>query len=177
VSDQPGALSMRVRLGRLEEDSGPIERGFAGFRVGIHGRFNDYRDSAVYGIGLNAGIAADGRLFIGKLEADAPRVPQPIQNVELALDSTQTGQVHLAARGADGKTLAEITRTGVPANWLTGGVALVCSSAAVEDSPDESAVQVTMSGLNKRGSERGGNMRFWFRNWTVSGSRVQVHED
>src|SRR5213079_2076579 len=88
VTDQPGTLSMRVRLGRLEEDSGPIERGFAGFRVGIRGRFHDYRDSAVYGVGLNAGIAADGRLFIGKLEADAARVPAPIQNVELALEAT-----------------------------------------------------------------------------------------
>ena len=54
VTDQAGALSMRVRLGRLEEDSGPLERGFAGFRAGIRGCFNDYRDSAVYGIGLNA---------------------------------------------------------------------------------------------------------------------------
>src|SRR5713101_4708249 len=57
VTDQPGVLSMRVRLGRLEEDQAPLGRGFAGFRAGIHGRFNDYRDSAVYGIGLNAGLA------------------------------------------------------------------------------------------------------------------------
>src|SRR5713101_6311583 len=113
VMDQPGALSMRVRLGRLEEDRAPLERGFAGFRAGIHGRFNDYRDSAIYGIGLNAGLAADGRLFIGKLEADAPRVPEPFQNLELTLDATPTGatcQIHLAARNAEGKTLAEITR-------------------------------------------------------------------
>ena len=45
----------------------------------------------MYGVGLNAGIAADGRLFIGKLEADAARVPAPIQNVELALEATPTG--------------------------------------------------------------------------------------
>jgi len=53
----------------------------------------------------------------------------------------------------------------------------VCNSGEVLDSPDESAITLTMSGINKRGSERGGNMRFWFRNWTVSGSRVQAHED
>jgi len=180
VTDQPGALSMRVRLGRLEQDSEPLERGFAGFRAGIRGRFNDYRDSAVYGLGLNAGVAADGRLFIGKLEADAPRVPEPFQNLELALEATPTGAtcvIHLAARDVDGKTLAETTRAGIPPNWLTGGVALVCSSARIEESPDESAIVVTSSGLNKRGSEHGGNMRFWFRDWTVSGSRVQVRED
>src|SRR5260370_18363764 len=148
---------MRVRLGRLEEDSGPIERGFAGFRAGVGGRFTDYRDGAVYGIGLNAGIAANGRLYIGKLEVDAPRVPEPFQNLDLALVATPTGatcQIHLAARSADGKTLAEITRAGVPPNWLTGGRALVCSPPPVEESPDETALVVTISELNKPGSQR-----------------------
>src|SRR6266849_10049200 len=100
VTDQPGDLSMRVRLGRLEEDQAPLGRGFAGFRAGIHGHFNDYRDSAVYGIGLNAGLASDGRLFIGKLEANAPRVSEPLQSLELALDATPTGascRIHLSA--------------------------------------------------------------------------------
>src|SRR5207237_2967462 len=147
VTDQPGTLSMRVRMGRLEEDTAPLERGVAGFRAGIRGRESDYRDSAVYGIGLNAGIAADGRLFIGKLEPDAPRVPEPFQNLELALQAVPTGttcQIHLAAIDAEGKVLADMTREGVPSQWLTGGVALVCSSSAVDDSPDESAVVVTM---------------------------------
>src|SRR5438046_2422158 len=105
VTDQPGALSMRVRLGRLEEDRTPLERGFAGFRVGVHGRLNDYRDSAVYGIGLNAGLATDGRLFIGKLEANAPSVPA-FQDLELALEATPTGatcQIRLTALNAAGK--------------------------------------------------------------------------
>src|SRR5690349_9785792 len=38
VTDQPGSLSMRVKLGRLEEDAGPLDKGFAGFRIGIRGR-------------------------------------------------------------------------------------------------------------------------------------------
>src|SRR5262245_21759440 len=180
VTDQPGAVSMRVRLGRLEDDSTPLQKGFVGFRLGIHGRLNDYRDSALYGIGVYAGLAWDGRLLVGKLEADAPRAPEPFQNLELRLDATQTGatcQVRVAALDAQGKVLAEITRSNVPSQWLTGGVALVCSSGEIFNTPDDSAVTVTMSGINKRASERGGNMRFWFRNWTVSGSRVQAHED
>jgi alkaline phosphatase D len=36
---------------------------------------------------------------------------------------------------------------------------------------------VTMSGINKRGTERRGNVRFWFKNWTVSGNRVRVQQD
>jgi len=76
VEGKPGELDeMSVKLGRLEQDTGPLEEGFAGFRVGIRGAFHDYRDSAVHGIGMNAGLASDGRLFIGKLEETAPKVP------------------------------------------------------------------------------------------------------
>jgi alkaline phosphatase D len=175
--DQPGDIVTRVKLGRLEEDTAPLQPGFAGFRLGIHGHFNDYRDSALYGIGLNAGLSSDGRLFIGKLEADAPRVPEPFQNVELALTATATGEIRLSALNADGKPVAQMTRVGISSKWLTGGLALVCSSGPVEESPDESALAVTMSGINKRGAERRGNVRFWFRNWTVSGSRIRVQED
>src|SRR5438045_2533579 len=45
VTEQPGTLSMKVRLGRLEDDTAPLQKGFAGFRAGIHGHLNDYRDS------------------------------------------------------------------------------------------------------------------------------------
>jgi hypothetical protein len=34
--------------------------GWVGYRVGIRGAFDDYRDSAVRGAGLNRGITADG---------------------------------------------------------------------------------------------------------------------
>ena len=63
---------MQVRLGRIDGSEGPLGEGWAGFRVGIKGSFDDYRDSAVRGVGLNCGIATDGRLFIGTLSEDAP---------------------------------------------------------------------------------------------------------
>ncbi|HTM51197.1 MAG TPA: alkaline phosphatase D family protein [Bryobacteraceae bacterium] len=177
----PGSLTMRVRLGRLEEDTASPEPGFAGFRAGIRGRQNDYRDNAIYGIGLDAGVSTDGRLFVGKLEEKAPRVAEPLQDVDLLLEaSSSTGaasRVRLAVFDAGGKLLAETVRDDISSERLTGGVALVSSAGRVEDSPDPSAAVVTMSGINKRNSERGGNVRFWFRNWTVAGSRVRVHED
>ena len=77
VSAQPGGLAMSVQLGRMEDDTTPLQEGFAGFRVGIKGSFNDYRDSAVRGYGLNAGLSSDGRLFIAKLGESSPRVPGP----------------------------------------------------------------------------------------------------
>src|SRR3954447_10574981 len=59
VTDQPGKLSVRVKLGRLDNDKEALSEGYAGFRVGVRGVY-DYRDSALYGLGLNAGITSDG---------------------------------------------------------------------------------------------------------------------
>ena len=167
----PGTLEMKVRLGRL--DQGPVQPGFAGFRFGIRGQENDYRDSALYGIGVNAGISTDGRLFVGKVEDSAPRVQGALDDVELSLSAKPAGSGYDLTLTAKGATF---TRN-VPAEWLTGGVALVCSHGPIEETPDDSIVQVTMSGIVKRGIGRGGNVRFWFRDWTVSGSKMRVYHD
>ncbi|MGH9631654.1 MAG: twin-arginine translocation pathway signal protein, partial [Bryobacteraceae bacterium] len=180
IPDNAGPFEMRVKLGRLEEDKQPLEEGFAGFRVGIHGHFDDYRDSAVYGIGLNAGIASDGRLFIGKLEPSAVRIQQPLENLQLVLEARPTGAgytLKLTARDASGKTLGEVERDGIEPKWIKGGVALVCSSGPVEETPDESLAVMEMRGISKRGIERGGTLRFWFRDWKLSGDKIVVYPE
>src|SRR5579864_2823163 len=121
VVREAGTLEMKVKLGRLEGSGGAGQVGFAGFRVGIHGRENDYRDSALYGIGMNAGVANDGRLFIGKLEQSAPQLAGALDDFELTLAASPAGaeyEVTLSAR-------RQTVRRNVPAAWLTGGVALV----------------------------------------------------
>ncbi len=181
IGGQAGSFDMRVRLGRIaSETNQPGGEGFAGFRVGIRGRYNDYRDSAIYGTGVNAGISADGRLFIGRLDAGAPQITQPLDNVELALEAKPTGaryQLRLIARGGNGAVLGEVVSDDIEPAWLTGGVALVCSSAPVEETPNSTSVAVTMSGINKRNAERGGALRCWFRNWRLSGDKVTVHPE
>jgi phosphodiesterase/alkaline phosphatase D-like protein len=168
---------MSVELGRLEEDRQPLDEGFVGFRLGIRGYFRDYRDSAVRGDGLNAGIASDGRLFIGELPASAPRLAAPPAGVRLRLRARPAGpnyRVDLAALDASGKSLADVSRE-VPAEWLAGGVALVCSSGRVLPSPRKSGINPDFGA--KPGTGRGGTLRFWFRDWRVAGSKVTAHED
>ncbi len=41
------------------------KKGAAGFRIGIRDRVDDYRAAALRGKGLNCGVTADGRLFVG----------------------------------------------------------------------------------------------------------------
>ncbi len=174
-----GSLKMSVRLGRLEQDTAPLEDGFVGFRVGIRGAFHDYRDSAVRGVGMNAGIASDGRLFIGALNDGAPKIEGDLRDVELEFEAVPAGsayRVTLRAKSADGKRKAEVARENVPPEWLMGGLALVCSSGEVKPTPPDKAEIIPGFGM-KSGTRRGGTLRFWFRDWTVSGSKIQKHEE
>ncbi len=163
LSSRAQKFEMRVRLGKLGDAGG---EGFAGFRVGIRGPFKEYRDSAIYGIGLNCGITTDGKLFIGAVEADAPRVESG--DVELVLSGSGNRIITLSAGG---KT---VTREAAD---LSGGVALVCHAGQVGNSPDAALNIMTMSGINRRERERGGSVQYWFRDWTATGERFDVHAD
>lgn len=179
VSDQAGDLSMAVTTGRIEQDTGPLEQGFAGFRIGIRGAFHDYRDSAVRGYGTNAGMAADGRLFIGRVSGDAPRVPEPFQEIELRLRAEPAGSNYRVVLEAhkDGAKVAEVARDDIQPAWMTGGVALVSSSGEIVETPPPN-IEVIDPGFGaKEGTQRGGTLRFWFRDWTVSGSKITAHPE
>ena len=178
VSDRSGSLSMSVRLGRLEEDGGALGEGWAGFRIGIRGSFNDYRDSAVRGVGLNCGVASDGRVFIGSLADAAPVAPGAFEGeMALSLNAEPSGDgyaLHLSVRTPVG--MQEVSRT-VDPSWLVGGLALVSSSGPVPDSPPgEQAIRETGWSL-KPGTRRGGTVRLWFDDWEVSGSKLEAHPE
>ena len=111
VGDGEGTLAMSVRLGRLEGSTEALDVGWAGFRLGIRGSFNDYRDSAVRGVGLNCGISSDGRLFIGSLDNSSPVLAGAFDaGVTLALDAQPTGESYQITLRADtGEATEEIS--------------------------------------------------------------------
>jgi alkaline phosphatase D len=174
AAPRDGDLVLRVRIGRLDQQ--PLTRGFVGFRVGIQSTYGDYRTAAIYGRGMNAGINSDGRLFIGELEDAAARIDLNTDlDLELRATPSSAGYaVSLHASNATGKT-AMVQRQ-VPARWLTGNFALVCSSAAVVPTP---APQKPLRDFDwyPPNQHQGGTLRFWFADWTVSGSKVDVHDD
>ncbi|MBI3211035.1 MAG: alkaline phosphatase D family protein [Candidatus Solibacter usitatus] len=173
VSNRPGAFTMSIRLGRT--DSASPDRGWVGFRTGIRGHFQDYRDSAVHGEGFPSGILADGRLFIGEVKPGAARVALN-QPMRLALRVNGAFQLTLEAQDDAGKKLAEVSADGVDAQFVEGGVAIVCS-AAPPDPPSKRLTPPGPGGQNRRNEQRGGNMRFWFSDWQVSGEKIDVHAD
>ncbi len=157
---ESGDFTMSVRLGRIEGG-----RGWVGFRVGVKGLFQDYRDAAVRGVGLEAGITSDGRLFIG----------DPSGGPVVSLDDT-TLTLRLAGGTLELSTgSVRITRE-APAEWVTGGVALVCSNGAVTRTPV--AIQAPPHAtVPKPGTQRGGTLRCWFSDWKLSGARVREHPE
>jgi alkaline phosphatase D len=177
VSPRSGDLHVSVTLGRLAGDTGPLGEGYVGFRLGIRGAFADYRDSAVRGAGLNVGVAGDGRLFIGALEDDAPRVSSLDRRLVLHFRAEPVGassRLSLSATHEGGATVT-LTRENVPPEWLSGGVALVCHSGEVWATPAEPEM---LAGFGeRRGTARGGRFRFWFHDWRVAGSKLDDHPE
>ena len=64
LGEGPGELRMSVRIGRTGGGALGVGQGSFGFRVGIQGPLHEYRNNVLFGTGLNAGVTADGRLFI-----------------------------------------------------------------------------------------------------------------
>ena len=130
ISSRTGVVSLRIKLGRLEGENGPLTPGFAGIRFGIKGKFNDYRDSAIYGVGMNAGVLADGRLFLGDSlgSAAVTGFPRPI---ELLLEIHPAGtsyEARLSALDEQGRAVAIVTRDRIEPAVVEGGIAVVCSA-------------------------------------------------
>lgn len=158
LDEGQGDFQMQVRLGRLDS-SRPLTPGWVGFRFGMKGHFADYRDTAVRGLGVDAGITHEGELFIGK----------PKQGPRVAFFDS----LRLEARGsrvtleAGGQSVSEE----VPAQWISGGVALVCHAG----DPPRGVPQIREPNAPNSGKpdqQRGGNIRWWFEDWSLSGSKV-----
>ncbi len=177
ITERSGDLEMSVTLGRLAGDTGPLGPGFVGFRLGIRGHFDDYRDSAVRGAGLDVGVAGDGRLFIGTLQPQAPRVSSLERRLVLHLRAEPMGggyTLTLTATHEGGATVT-LGREDVPADWLHGGLALVCHSGEMRPSPRPPAMEADFG--ERWGTARGGAFRFWFHDWRVAGSKLDAHPE
>jgi hypothetical protein len=160
LTDGAGSFTMSVRLGKLDADACKAE-GWVGFRFGMRGHFNDYRDTALRGLGIDAGVTTRGRLFIGIL-GNSPALAS-LDDVTLTL-TVEGNRALLEAGGVR----VEAT---VPNEWLSGGVALVAHHGA-----PPTALPVMREpfapNAGKPPQDRGGDTRVWFSDWKIGGARV-----
>lgn len=185
LAPRAGDVRMAVRVGRV--GGGALAgKGSFGFRLGILGTLRDYPEHHDYrnnlwpapGSGFNAGVTADGGLFVGAL-ADAAKVKLDLaaEEVDLRLAAEPKGgdyTVTLTALDAkSGKQLAQATGS-VPTAQLTGNVALVCNfpgpGAANAKGKAKAKEKAAPAGPNP------GLGQFAFSDWRISGSKVSADE-
>jgi hypothetical protein len=186
LAARAGDVRMSVRVGRV---GGWLlaGKGSFGFRLGILGTLRDYPEHHDYrnnlwpapGSGLNAGVTADGGLFIGAL-ADVPKVPVDLnlEELELTFSAEPVGdgyQVSLVA--SDPKTRKQLglgVGQSIPASQLTGNVALVCNfpgpGTANAKGKAKAKENAAPAGPNP------GLGQFWFNDWRISGSKFTTDE-
>ncbi|HLA38539.1 MAG TPA: hypothetical protein VJ417_01005, partial [Candidatus Glassbacteria bacterium] len=171
---------MEVITGALEPGGEPLSEGWVGFKVGSRGEFNDYRDTAIRGFGLAAGVTTDGKVFIGDPARGKMFSGWPLDEMRLRLEwNSGGGSLTLAVFDKAGKPESQITRTDINPGWLTGSGALVCSSA-LPYQMDWTAEPPKLGEMNPpylANQSSGGNVHFWFRDWSLSGDKVALHQD
>ncbi|MCB1120554.1 MAG: alkaline phosphatase D family protein, partial [Verrucomicrobiae bacterium] len=137
-----------------------------GFRLGIRGEFNDYRDSALYGTGLELGVTTAGTLFIG--EPPGGRADSEHDLRALLLEEGLVLQVKASSENGGGRltlsatdpvsgTILASVETQVDAGILSGGLALVSHF------PEKMGEQNVPS--------------CWFDDWSVSGSKIRMYPE
>jgi alkaline phosphatase D len=168
LGDRMGSLNMSVRVGRVEGSALGTAKGTAGFRIGVQGPLREYRHNLIYGRGLDAGIGADGAIFIGEVSGAKPGgMTLSTDAAELRLTAQPSGGsyiVTLTVRDASGKELGMVAKENVPAGQLVGNLALVCNFGSAAAG---AAATKAPEGLAK----------FWFADWRISGSKVDEYPE
>jgi len=125
------------------------EPAWVGVRLAAHGRFADYRDSAVRGEGIDAGLRADGRLFAGAAVSGAVLDPAQVASLRATLGpAVGSHQVSVRAFDRAGNEIGSVVQGSLDPGSLYGNIALVCGGA-----------------------------RCGFSEWRVDGPKVDAHDE
>jgi hypothetical protein len=166
LGDRLGDLNMSINIGRLSSEQDVNTHAWAGFRIGAKGQFDEYRDTAVHGKGLEAGITMNGGLFIGKSLDAVQIVPDPVLEKQIIKEvklqvrlKTQDENYFLelsAYHPETGKLLGQIKKSSLPAEYFSGGLGLVAHF------PSSKEGRFVLDSYPS----------FWFSHWTISGTKI-----
>lgn len=170
LHERVGRFTVAVRLGPMKGSFGANGKGTAGFRVGCRGPLGDYRNSLIFGRGIDAGITGDGRLFLGNPSRGVKcAFPGNGSGVELRLTATPDGErylLELVALAIDSqKALGLIQRQDVRSDALVGNIALAVNGT-IKAGP-RGAVRAAGDSLGA----------FWFADWRIAGDKVDFSPD
>lgn len=143
--------------------------GWAGFIIGAKGDFNDYRDNAVYGKGIEAGISTTGQIFIGEI----PKEIIPESDILLKQLYTDKGiTLHFSAIPSDTDNY-NITLTA----YKTGTKKMLRAITALVPKADMVGNIALQSHFDNGQEALKDKAGFWFENWNASGSKLISHPE
>ena len=161
LGEEEGEFSMKVTTGLITDTLPRNDENWLGFRIGAKGKFQDYRDDAIYGKGLNVGITTGGDLFIGEpsvkhngnARALIPYLEKSLTlEVSVRLEEGKYILLVSATDPANGEVLAEIEEPDIPEQNLHGSIALVSH----------------FTNMDRNNSIPGG----WFDDWIIKGTKI-----
>ena len=160
-------FSMETDLGFISNSGVNVSQGWGGFLFGVKGEFDDYRDNAIYGEGVNAGITSEGVLFIENISGHSVPGGTREESKELFHEEGITLQLASEKAGNDEaritltafkhgtkKFLDSVSKT-LSLETLNGNIALESSFEGDLENPDRTP-------------------SLWFDNWNVEGSGIAV---
>ncbi len=187
ITSQRAAFTIAVEVKQISKEL--KSKGAVGVQLGMRGHEGDYRENAIYGIGLPVGVMADGRLFIGDADENAPRVTIPEEGIDINISATPQGneshQVTLTIKGKGVNSFSENLTKTVHSSWLPGLVALTASSMPIAATNVDKPRPATDFGgihfgrskdaatLKPFSQQRQGDARYGFKNWKISGDAVK----
>ena len=156
----------------LQEGSGGA--GTAGFSIGIQSELGDYRSSLLRGRGWGIVVNSAGKLLIVSatgnrvVKSDAPDtevVARQLQGQGVRLRAS------IAIEGDDAKLSVRLEHV------TTGDVLHSAKSSEVLKASDLAGNIALAHNVAGNDSDLGTNARFWYRDWEVSGDRIEAHPE
>ena len=178
LGEGPGGFQVSVRVGRIGGKLGEGGGSF-GFRVGIQGPLKEYRNSLIFGTGLEAGVTSGGAPFLGGSPSTRVKVDLSGDSVVLRLAADRKGDVYeltfsVLEPGTD-RILGTSSRDDVAPEQLVGNVALVANFPAALGG--RTAPGSSVAKAKKAAPPPGSLGAFWFDDWRVGGAKVEAHDD
>jgi len=161
-----GTLRMKVNLQLYSSKELVSNKNWVGFSIGSKGQFNDYRDDAIFGKGLNVGVTTSGSLFVGEMpETKEPNIE--IQkllhqgcNLEVLLVPNENDyQLEIKLINVETNAVVSKIFKIIPSNKLIGDVVLVSHFNTKKNDANQNSKSVA------------------FKEWQVSGSKIKIKDE
>lgn len=151
-------IELVTNIRSLDSDA----KGAVGIRLGVKGQFDDYRDSAIRGLGMKVGVNEQSLLFIGnKVSEHKVDKNQPLQLKVTVHKETNNYTVFLQVLDQKNQVVAHMTRQHVEPEKVTGGMGLFCHAGDNMVAESNRALRPS--------TRRGGDGRYSFSHLSIKG--------